>query len=108
MPYRIGNEATNERCLIGIRRLTDGTGDRILHLSTFDFGKKVMALTLHGVIVADDRQRDSYGQPTFITANYGDIGTVGRTGHNREIRLIFQDQSEVTYRIGNPSTLRDI
>ena len=108
MPYRIGNEATNERCFIGIRRLTDDTGDRILHLSTFDFGKKVMALTLHGVIVADDRQRDAYGQPTCITANYGDIRTVGRTGHNREIRLIFQDQSEVTYRIGNPSTLRDI
>ena len=108
IPYRIGNEATNERCLRAIRRRIDKTSDRILNLTTFDFGKKVMALTLHGVVVAADRQRDTSGQPTFMTANYGDIRTVGRTSHNREMRLVFQDQSEVTYRMGNPSTLREI
>ena len=67
MPYKIGDEATNERCLIAIRRLVEDTGDKILHPSTFDFGNKVMALTLHGVIVADERQRDFYGQPMIGT-----------------------------------------
>ena len=108
MPYRIGNEATNERCLVAIRRLIDKTSDRILNLTTFDFGKKVMALTLQGIIVADARRRDTSDHPTVVTATYAEVRTVGRTSHNREMRLILQDQSEVTYRMGDPSTLQDM
>ena len=44
-PRKIGGEDTNPDGLAAIQQFIAGTGDSILHHTTFDFGIKVLALT---------------------------------------------------------------
>ena len=107
-PFKMGNEDTNDDGLDAIRQTIDGTGDRILHHTTFDFGSKVLALTLQGFVLADTADRDDDGDPHVAVAAYNDLRSVFSTGHDREIRLVFQDGNDVTYRMGDAPTVASL
>ena len=110
VPYKIGNEDTNGEGLAAIRNFIEGTGDYIIHQTTFDFGLKVLALTLQGIVLADLNAQGSRG-PSISACPYGDLLQVTGTGHDREIRLVFQEGDEVIWRMGDVPTvtrLKDI
>lgn len=104
-PAKIGNEDTNSAGLAAIQRFIADTDDIILHHTTFDFGSKVLALTLQGIVLADAAEKDGDGEPSLAAAAYNELRTVGDTGHDREIRLVFEDGDEVTFRMGDSSVV---
>ncbi len=104
-PYKMGNEGTNEEGLSAILAFVDGTGDRVLHHTTFDFGFKVLALTLQGIVLADQEDSGGGDAPSIMASSYGDLREVSATGHDREIRLVFQDGGDVTWRMGDAPTV---
>lgn len=104
-PYKMGNEDTNEEGLASILAFVDGTGDRVLHHTTFDFGLKVVALTLQGIVLADQVDSEGGGAPSIWANSYSDLHEVNATGHDREIRLVFQDGGDVTWRMGDAPTV---
>ena len=111
IPYQIGNEDTNEAGLADIQGFIRGTGDRILHHTTFDFGSKILALTLQGVVLADDMDPEGGDRSELLARSYSDLSRVDSTGHDREIRLIFHDGNNATWRMGDAPTvarLKDI
>ena len=105
VPYRIGNESTNEYGLDAIRKFIDGTGDRILNQTTFDFGMKVLALTLQGIVLADCSEPDDDGGPSIAADTYSILHSVVDTRHDREIRLVFQGGDGLTLRMGDAQTV---
>ena len=103
-PYKLDNEETNGVGLSAVLDLTAGTDDMVLHHATFDFGSKLLALTLQGLILADiDEEEDDLAG--IEVATYGDLIGIEGTGHDREIRLVFRDSDDVTYRMGDSETI---
>ena len=100
-PRKIGGEDTNPDGLAAIQQFIAGTGDSILHHTTFDFGIKVLALTYQGLILAEAGGEGDPGVPSIACASYSELHMVDDTGHDREIRLVFQDRDEITYRMGD-------
>ena len=107
-PTKIGDEDSNTVGLAAIHDFISNTGDQILHHTTFDFGAKVMALTLQGIILADTDETDDDGNPSIIGATYGELLGVEGTGHDREIKLILDDGAELTYRMGDAQTVAQL
>lgn len=105
VPYKLGNEDTNEPRLADIRHFIGGTGDRILHHTTFDFGSKVLALTLQAIVLVEEMDPEGDHQSNLLARPYSDLSTVDSTGHDREIRLIFHDGNNVTWRMGDAPTV---
>ena len=110
IPYRMGDEDINVSGLAAIRRFAETTGDRILHHTTFDHGRKVLALTLQGIVLSEnaDPERSTSG---LWARPYNELRRVDDTGHDREIRLLFHDANNVTWRMGSAPTvakLKDI
>lgn len=103
-PYEIGDEDSNPKGLAAIQDYISNTNDRILHHTTFDFGTKVMALTLQGIILVDTGETDADDNPSVASATYGELLGVEGTGHDREIKLKFRDGEEATFRMGNAQT----
>lgn len=107
-PIKIGDEDSNTVGLAAIQDFISNTGDRILHHTTFNFGAKVMALTLQGIILADTDETDDDDKPSVAVATYGELLGVEDTGHDREIKLILNDGVELTYRMGNAQTVAQL
>ena len=107
-PTKIGDEDSNAIGLATIRDCISNTSDRILHHTTFDFGTKVMALTLQGIILADTGETDDDDNPSVTVATYGELLGVEDTGHDREIKLVLDDGVELTYRMGNAQTISQL
>ena len=103
-PMHIGNEDPNPVGISTIHDYISNTNDRILHHTTFDFGTKVMALTLQGIILVDTGETDADDNPSVASATYGELLGVEGTGHDREIKLKFRDGEEATFRMGNAQT----
>ena len=108
VPTKIGGEDSNAVGLAAIHDFISDTGDRILHHTTFDFGSKVMVLTLQGIILADTDETGDDDKPSVGIATYGELCRVADTGHDREIKLIFNDGAEVTYRMGDAKTISQL
>ena len=108
IPIKIGDEDSNTVGLAAIHDFISNTGDRILHHATFDFGAKVMALTLQGIILADTDETDDDDNPSVAVATYGELRRVDNTGHDREFKLVFDEGVEVTYRMGNAKTISQL
>ena len=104
-PTNIGNEDSNPTGLAAIHAYISNTDDRVLHHTTFDFGGKVMALTLQGIILADTRETDDDDNPSVYGTSYSELFGVEDTGHDREIKLIFRDGKDATFRMGNAQTV---
>lgn len=107
-PTKIGDEDSNTVGLAAIHDFISNTGDQILHHTTFNFGAKVMALTLQGIILADTDETDDDGNPSLAFATYGELRRVADTDHDREITLIFNDGYEDTFRMGNAQTVSQL
>lgn len=107
-PVQIGDEDTNRDGLAVILDLISNTDDRILHHTTFDFGAKVMALTLQGIILADTDETDDGGNPSVVGLTYGELSRVADTDHDREIKLVLGDGVDLTYRMGNAQTISQL
>ena len=107
-PIKVGGEDSNAAGLAAIRDFISNTGDRILHHTTFDFGAKVMALTLQGIILADTDETGDDDNPYVVVATYGELRRVADTGHDREIKLIFNEGVEVTHRMGNAQAVAQL
>lgn len=107
-PYEIGEEDSNPKGLAAIQDCISNTNDRILHHTTFDFGTKVMALTLQGIILVDTGETDDDNNPSVVGATYGELLGVEDTGHDREIKLRLGDGVDLTYRMGNAQTVAQL
>ena len=110
IPYRMGDEDINVSGLAAIRHFAEGTGDRILHHTTFDFGSKVLALTSQGIVLSENTDQER-SESDLWARPYSELSHVDDTGHDREIRLIFHDGNNVTWRMGDAPTvakLKDI
>ena len=105
VPYKMGEEDTNQAGLADIQGFIRGTGDRILHHTTFDFGSKTLALTLQGIVLADDMDPEGGDGSRLSARPYSDLSRVDRTGHDREIRLTFHDGDNATWRMGDAPTV---
>ena len=111
IPYRMGDEDINVSRLAAIRHFAEETGDRILHHTTFDFGSKVLALTSQGIVLSGNIDPEGQGGSDLWARPYSELSRVEDTGHDREIRLIFHDANNVTWRMGDATTvakLKDI
>ncbi len=107
-PRKLGDEEPTHLAMPRIRQTVADTGDRILHHTTFDYGRKTMALTLQGIILTDATEPDHDGQPSVSAATYGDILSIQDTGHDREIRIRFRDGGDATHRMGDAQTVTQL
>ncbi len=111
VPHKLGSEDTNQEGLDAITRYIEGTGDYVIHHTTFDFGGKVLALTLQGIVLADSLDPEADDGLSISACTYENLRSVAGTGHEREIRLVFEDGDEVTWRMRDNRTvtrLKDI